>query len=149
MVALRITVLGGISAQRDALVTAMRLHMATTTMAHQVTTQVGGDVTLLLGLSKPDSLPDSASHAADQLIRRQLNDARLPYQVLYGVLSEQLAQAVRILHSHQRANTSDSVPDTSNSTKASSWYWACEKCSDPTCEHKLLTDLLAQRNPAV
>ena len=149
MVALRITVLGGISAQRDALVTAMRLHMATTTMAHQVTTQVGGDVTLLLGLSKPDSLPDSASHAADQLIRRQLNDARLPYQVLYGVLSEQLAQAVRILHIHQRTNASNSAPDTSAPAKVSRWLWACDKCSDPACEHKLLTDLLAQRNPAV
>lgn len=25
------------------------------------------------------------------------------------------------------------------------WVWACEKCSDPACEHRLLSDLLAKR----
>ena len=25
------------------------------------------------------------------------------------------------------------------------WVWSCEKCSDPQCEHRLLTALLAQR----
>jgi hypothetical protein len=28
------------------------------------------------------------------------------------------------------------------------WVWMCEKCSDPQCEHRLLTALLAQRDSA-
>ena len=138
-----VTLLGAVQARRDALAAALALHAANANPPCHITAQLGGDVTLLLGLSRSDALSDSAAHLADQSLRRQLNDAQLPYQVLYGTLSEQLAQAVRILNVHQPASPSAALPKVT-----SNWRWACDKCSDPACEHKLLTDLLAQRKPA-
>ncbi len=146
---LRITVLGAVAAQRDALVAALALHVANTEATHHVTPQGGADLTLLLGLSRSDELPGSSANLADQALRSQLNDAHHPYQVLYGVLSDQLAQAVRLIALHQRTNESDCAPNSSAPAKVSNWRWACDKCSDSACEHKLLTDLLAQRKPAV
>ena len=144
---LRITVLGVAVARRDTLVAALAMNAANTGATHHVTTQTGGDLTLLLGLSGSDALPVSPACVADQSLRRQLNDAHQPYQVLYGELSEQLAQAVRILHIHPRTKPSDSAQNPPTPTQASNWRWACDKCSDPACEHRLLTDLLAQRQP--
>lgn len=140
---LRITVLGAVVAQRDALVAALALNAANTGATHHVTNQTGGDLTLLLGLRHSDALPGSVACVADQCLRSQLHDTHQPYQVLYGALGEQLAQAVRILHVHQRTSASAPLPKVT-----SNWRWACDKCSDPACEHKLLTDLLAQRKPA-
>ena len=140
---LRITVLGAVVAQRDALVAALALQAANTGPPSHITTQLGGDLTLLLGLSRSDALPDSAADLADRSLRSQLIDAHQPYQVLYGALDEQLAQAVRILHIHRRTSPHAPLPKVT-----SNWRWACDKCSDPVCEHKLLTDLLAQRKPA-
>ena len=138
-----VTLLGAVQARRDALAAALALHAANVNPPCHITAQLGGDVTLLLGLSRSDALPDSAAHLADKSLRRQLNDAQLPYQVLYGTLGEQLAQAVRILNVHQPASPCAALPKVT-----SNWRWACDKCSDPACEYKLLTDLLAQRKPA-
>lgn len=145
---LRITVLGAVWARRDALAAALARHTASTGSTRHVTitTQAGGDLTLLMGLNRSDTLTGSAADQADQSLRRHLNDTRQPYQVLYGMLDEQLAQAVRILHVHQR--TSPCAPaKTPTQPKAAPWRWACDKCSDPACEHQLLTDLLARRSP--
>ena len=139
--------LGAVVGQRDGFVAALNRHMAHTGAIHGVTTQTGGNLTLLLGLNRSDALGGSAANLADQSLRRQLDDAHHPYQVLYGELDEQLAQAVRILHIHQRTNLSDVAQITPTHAKVSNWRWACNKCSDPVCEQKLLTDLLAQRAP--
>ena len=139
--------LGAVVGQRDAFVTALNRHMADAGAMHGVTKQTGGDLTLLLGLNRSDASEGNAANLADQSLRSQLNDAHQPYQVLYGELDEQLAQAVRILHFHQRNDPSDSAQNISDHPRTSIWRWACDKCSDPVCEHKLLTDLLAQRVP--
>lgn len=142
---LRISVLGALTASRDALVAALALHTAHIGAAHHITPQAGGDVTLLLGLSQANALADNAADLADQALRCQLNTALQPYQVLYGGLDEQLAQAVRILDVHQRKGACEPVPNTPPQTAAAPWQWACDNCSDPACERKLLSDLLAQR----
>lgn len=139
--------MGAVAGPRDALVAALAHHLAQTGGTHRVGTQSGGALTLLLGLNRSDAQPGNAANLADQSLRRQLNDAHHPYQVLYGELDEQLAQAVRILHIHQRTNPSDFAQIAPARPKASNWRWTCDKCSDPVCEHKLLTDLLAQRIP--
>ena len=143
---LRITILGAVWARRDALVAALARHTANIGLTHHITTQAGGHLTLLMGLDRSDAFTGSAADLADQSLRSHLNNTRQPYQVLYGVLDEQLAQAVRILHIHQR--TSPRAPAiTPPQPNAVPWRWACDKCGDPACEHKLLTDLLAQRAP--
>ena len=146
---LRITVLGAAATQRDALMAALARYAANTGLTHHITTEAGGDLTLLMGLNRSDASTGSTPDLADQALRSHLNDTRQPYQVLYGVLSEQLTQAVRVLHIYQRTNSSEAAQNTSAPTKASHWRWACDKCSDPACEHKLLTDLLARRTPQV
>ena len=146
---LRITVLGAVVALRDALAAALTFQATRTRAEHHFSTQAGGDLILLLGLSRSDALPGSTASFKDQVIRSQLNAAHQPYQVLYGVLSEQLAQAARVISVHQRANLSNSPRNASAPTDVSNWRWACDKCSDPVCEHKLLTDLLARRKPQV
>ncbi len=95
-----------------------------------------------------------AQGVADQSIRAVLTQARVPYQVLYGSAEERLALALRsiehlIVPAADRSPLGTRVPERppkeARQTAASAWVWACEKCSDPQCEHRLLSDLLAQR----
>ena len=71
----------------------------------------------------------------DTLLRRSLTQANLPFQVIYGQGDEQLGQALAAL----------SAPPTTTSRPRKPWVWACDKCSDSDCEHRLLSDLLASR----
>lgn len=144
---LNITVLGAVLAPRDLLVSALARHQPTTGAVHRVTTQAGGDLTFLLGLNRLESLPGSASNLEDQSLRNQLNDSRQPYHVLYGTLDEKLAQAMRIIHVHLPASPNATLQTIAPQSESTPWRWTCDKCSDSACEHKLLTDLLAQRAP--
>jgi hypothetical protein len=146
---LTVTVLGGIAPARDKLAAALATQLTHLGISHHITTALRGDLTLLLGMRRLDALPGGASDLADQAIRNQLHDARQPYQVLYGAPDEQLAQALRLIRLHQQrsspARVEDALPPPDPPSIAKPWRWACDKCSDPGCEHKLLTDLLAQR----
>ena len=106
------------------------------------------DLTFLMGL-------DTHNHdqfAADQLIRSALSKLNIAYDVLYGSTDERVVQALRRIKERQ-SSSAGLMPDrptrtvkpveASGNNKA--WVWACDKCSDPQCEHKLLTDLLVQR----
>ena len=146
---LRVTVVGALLELRDALVAALALQAANTGASYHVTTQPGGDLTLLLGLRQSDALPGNAADLADQSLRSQLNDADQPYQVLYGVLDQQVAQAAHLIRLHQPTKLTTAAPMTPAPTQKANWRWACDKCSDPGCEHKLLTDLLAHRVPKI
>jgi len=97
------------------------------------------DHTLLLAL---DVLPANASGMTDlvrmdTLLRRTLTQASLPFQVIYGLGEERLAQALAALKRSPPARDVQRKP----------WVWSCDKCSDPACEHRLLSDLLASRLP--
>ena len=101
------------------------------------------DLTLLMGLET--ALEDALQ--ADRSIRTAMARTGSNYEVLYGTTAERLAQAVTVIQKHlpEHANSVIAKPD--RSTKP--WGWMCDKCSDPQCEHRLLTNLLAQRTNAV
>lgn len=100
------------------------------------TTQDNNALILLMGLESQAK----DMNAADQAIRAALTRAGTVYDVLYGSMEERLAQALGLIEKQltgagPRSPTKNSRP----------WIWVCDKCSDPQCEHRLLTDLLAKR----
>jgi len=133
----------------------------------------GYDLVLLMGLETPVRGPDMGDlpaltaqmrevgevrEAADQSIRAALLQAGVPYQVIYGSAEERLAHAFAALEpllktAGQRLRHSPSAvggPDSAGKTRPRvPWVWVCDKCSDPQCEHRLLSDLLAGRTRPV
>lgn len=95
-------------------------------------------VTLLMALG-PDHTPDR--ERMDALLRSALTRARAPYAVIHGNGPERLAAAWNAINSSAEA-AGDSA---SNPRGARTWFWPCDKCSDPACEHRLFSDLVAQR----
>lgn len=110
------------------------------------------DLTLLMGLqplAAPEShetsqFPSPTQEAEDLSIRAALAHAAVPYRVIYGAFEERLAQA---LQAAERLLPRAGKPPrlSSYANKPSAWVWLCDKCSDPQCEHRLLTALLTQR----
>jgi nicotinamide riboside kinase len=87
-----------------------------------------------------------AQQMADSAIRAALTGAKISYRVLYGRSEERLAQACEALQSLLPALPILDTPGPIRARKRPTpWVWSCEKCSDPQCEHRLLTALLAQR----
>lgn len=103
------------------------------------------DLTLLLAIDLPwraDSLQrdgPAQQRIGDKLLREALSQNQIPYHVIYGSGSERLRNALACLANLGLQPTGDEVPPPSG------WRWTCEKCSDPDCEHRLFTDLLASR----
>lgn len=101
------------------------------------------DVTLLTGLDLPwvaDPLRDGphVREPVDALVRASLEGAGIAYHVVYGRGEARARNALRGIHAacgNALANA-DGRP-----VKA----WQCDKCSDPLCEHRLFTGLLASR----
>jgi nicotinamide riboside kinase len=95
------------------------------------------DATLVAGLDLPwvgDGLHrDAASRErVDEQVRSLLQDAGIPYRVVYGTGPDRLRNALACL------------PDPLRPADASprrAWTWQCDKCSDPECEHRLFTSL--------
>ena len=115
----------------------------------------GFDLVLLAGLEAPfaalckagaDAAPDQ--EAVDQSIRALLALACVSYRVLYGTAGERLAHALQAVESLQPTTVRSGQVTRPGSFKNQPWVWMCEKCSDPQCEHRLLTALLAQRDSA-
>ena len=118
------------------------------------------NLVLLMGLeaaaaSPPQNTPAGAltQEAADQSIRTALARAAVPYRVLYGPGQERLAHARRALESlleraKPRLRPPSPSPEKPPAAASQPWVWLCDKCSDPQCEHRLLTGLLAQRAQA-
>jgi hypothetical protein len=78
----------------------------------------------------------------DDLLRKALMDAKLSFAVVHGEGEEQLANAWNAINA--AADAGDRRPAAPEG--ASAWSWTCEKCSDPTCEHRLFSDLVARRS---
>jgi nicotinamide riboside kinase len=99
------------------------------------------DHTLLLGLDLTQSRqalrPQSTGERShiDTLLRRSLIQAEVPFQVIYGVGDELAGQALAAV----------SATPAKTSCQRKPWVWVCDKCSDPGCEHRLLSDLLLNR----
>jgi hypothetical protein len=104
------------------------------------------DLVLLMGLQTTTQ----SQEAADLSIRARLALAAVSYRVLYGTSEERLAHALNAIESLlPRAEASPRQNSFSASSRKQPWVWMCEKCSDPGCEHRLLTTLLAQRASTV
>ena len=112
------------------------------------------DLVLLCGLQPPAQsrieTHDPVLEAQDLLVRARLALAAVSYRVLYGTHEERLAHALNAIESLlPRAEKSPRPNRLSGSIKKQPWVWMCEKCSDPQCEHQLLTALLGQRTGQV
>jgi nicotinamide riboside kinase len=100
----------------------------------------GYDVTLLTGLDLPwvaDGLQRDGPHVrepVDALIREALARANIAYRMVYGIGTQRLQNALAAI---------DAVSAAERATGGSKrpWVWACDKCSDPECEHRLFTGL--------
>jgi hypothetical protein len=103
------------------------------------------DLVLLTGLEAAPQVAAAAQLAADQAIRAAFASAGISYRVMYGTADQRLAQALDAVNP-----PSPGLPRTTAARRGgkSAWTWVCDKCSDPACEHRLLSDLLAQRNSA-
>ena len=115
------------------------LKLDTTEWLQALEAQRGFDHTLLLALDVVPANANSADAAQrlrmDTLLRQTLVQAQIPFQVIYGLGEERLAQALSALKRSPAVREAQRKP----------WVWACDKCSDPACEHRLLSDLLAGR----
>ncbi|MEJ8855494.1 ATP-binding protein [Variovorax robiniae] len=106
-------------------------------------------ITLLMALDLPwvdDGLQREGPQVRepfDGRLRKALNGAGIGYAVVHGTGVERLASswnAINSLISRERpAGTSV------RRGAASGWQWPCDKCSDPSCEHRLFSDLVAGR----
>jgi HTH-type transcriptional regulator, transcriptional repressor of NAD biosynthesis genes len=109
------------------------------------------DHSLLLGL---DLAPSASARQPqniherrrmDCLLRRSLTQAGVPFQVIYGNGNERLAQALTALTAWQSPEAKLETAAAQTPSPRQPWVWACDKCSDPVCEHRLLSDLLLNR----
>lgn len=99
--------------------------------------------TLLMGLDLPcDPATARAREHADALLRAQLQGAGVAYQVVYGTGPQRLQSALRAM---QTAGVLPAVAVDREEGRPRAWTWACEKCSDPECEHRLFTKLREAR----
>jgi nicotinamide riboside kinase len=103
--------------------------------------QRGYDVTLVTGLDLPwvaDGLQRDGPHVQgpiDAQVRGMLDQAGIPYRVIYGRGEERLRNALAAI-------------DVSLAPRElrRTWVWQCDKCSDPDCEHRLFRGLTASRS---
>ena len=112
------------------------------------------DLVLLMGLQSAGMTPPAHEiQAADRRIREALDQACIPYRVLYGADHERLHHArqacgglLKQVSPPGELNPQGSpTAGMASDKKARQWTWMCDKCSDPVCEHRLLSDLLASR----
>jgi len=92
--------------------------------------------TLVMGLDLP-WVPDGIQRDSpavqgpvDTHVRRALTGAGIEFKVIYGSGDARLTSALRALEAQ------------APSSEPAAWVWTCDKCSDPTCEHRLFTDRL-------
>jgi nicotinamide riboside kinase len=104
------------------------------------------DATLVTGLDLPwtaDGLRRDAGQPrepVDALVRTLLGRAGVPYQVVYGSGPQRLEGALQALAAAGVLPPQPGAPEPARDPRRP-WVWACEKCSDPDCEHRLFTQL--------
>lgn len=99
--------------------------------------------TLVL-LCAPSAGQDAATQALDSRLRALLTVSRTPFSVVQGpTAADQAWQALCLALGWSLGAESAPGP-----AQAARWQGPCDTCSDPGCEHRLFSDLLARRPPA-
>ncbi len=149
MSALRVTLLGSSSSGKRRLTEQLRSCEQTIQIFTPEALKVGENegLTFLLGANNPDT---TDAHA-ERLLRSGLDRYGISYLVLYGTTDERLLQALqvirsRLVHQTDSPDARREVPTEQPGTENFRWVWTCDKCSDPACEHQLLTGLLDRRS---
>lgn len=111
------------------------------------------DATLITGLDLPwvaDGLQRDGPHVrgpVDTLVRQALDRAGIAYRVVYGQDHHRLNNALLALglpgEDESARMTRENAQFAINEGRT---VWQCNECSDPECEHKLFTGLLAKRS---
>jgi len=107
-------------------------------------------ITLLMGLDLPwvadGHFRDSPKirETTDAVLRRELQGAGIPFQTVYGPIQARLQQALRCIGQALGERLVASDPTWPQGRRP----WTCEKCSNPECEHRLFTQLIAPHSPA-
>jgi nicotinamide riboside kinase len=100
------------------------------------------DAILLTGLDIPwvaDGLQRDGPHVrepVDALVREALAKAGVAFRVVYGSGEQRLHNALTAIDALTTREREAAIGE-----RNSTWVWACEKCSDPECEHRLFTGL--------
>jgi len=108
------------------------------------------DLTLLTGLDLPwvaDGLQRDGAHVrepVDALVRAALDGAGIGYRIIYGSGSARLDNALFAINSAASCGGILGTKASFRSENVTSRPWACEKCSDPDCEHRLFSGLLGR-----
>ncbi len=116
------------------------------------------DMTLVTGLDLPwvaDGLQRDGPQVrepVDALVRAALHSAGVAYKVVYGQGEERLNNALLALGWDDKVANPlhHTMMSAAQTTRTQAQYalnrgrtaWACDKCSDAECEHRLFTDLL-------
>jgi HTH-type transcriptional repressor of NAD biosynthesis genes len=110
------------------------------------------DTTLITGLDLAwvaDGLQRDGPHVrgpVDTLVRQALDRAGIAYRVVYGQGHQRLNNALLALglsgEDESARVTRENAQFAINDGRT---VWQCNECSDPDCEHKLFTGLLAKR----
>ena len=150
MSTLTICLLGALGDGRQQLAEALAISLlahgwpASVRVTDDITEAAAQDLMLLMGL---DEVTGCAPES-DRSIRAALSATAMPYAVLYGSHEERHSQALLLVHNRlTKIGIAASPPSATCSLtpKPKPWVWLCDKCSDPLCEHRLLSTLLAGR----
>ncbi len=94
------------------------------------------DLVLLMGLDLPAPAATVAQRQhIDRQLRARLAHRALAHATVYGQGPHRAQHALQAIQFHRCEPSALQSP-------ASRWKWACEKCSDPECEHRLFSALL-------
>ncbi|WP_233253824.1 AAA family ATPase [Limnohabitans sp. 2KL-1] len=110
------------------------------------------DNTLVTGLDLPwvaDGLQRDGPHVrgpVDTLVRQTLERAGISYRVVYGQGHQRLNNALLALGLPGEDPAARALREQSQfAINQGRTVWQCNECSDPDCEHKLFSGLLAKR----
>lgn len=111
------------------------------------------DTTLVTGLDLPwvaDGLQRDGPHVrgpVDTLVRQALDRAGVSYRVVYGQGQQRLNNALLALGMPGEDDAARQAREHAQfAINQGRTTWQCNECSDPDCEHRLFTGLLAQRS---
>jgi nicotinamide riboside kinase len=111
------------------------------------------DSTLVTGLDLPwvsDGLQRDGPQVrgpVDTLVRQALERAGIAYRVVYGQGHQRLNNALLALGLSGEDDAARMTRENAQfAINEGRTVWQCNECSDPACEHKLFSGLLAQRS---